>query len=160
MKERKNNIFLILILCLIAASLASVYIIEYGFGYQPCKLCVYERVPYVISFFLILKILFFSKYEKITLLILSLVFFISALLAFYHFGIEEGFFNELPVCNISNNVEILSKDELLKQLKQNTVSCKEVNFRVFGFSLAAINSIFSFILSVIFIKLFIRYGKN
>ena len=54
----------------------------------------------------------------------------------------------------------ITKEELLEQLKQNTISCKNVSFRVFGFSLAAINTIFSLILSVIFIKLFFNYGKN
>ena len=56
--------------------------------------------------------------------------------------------------------ETLSKEQILEQLKQNTISCKEVSFKILGFSLAAINTIFSIILSVIFIKLFINYGKN
>ena len=53
-----------------------------------------------------------------------------------------------------------NKEEILEQLEQNSISCKDVSFRIFGFSLASINTIFSFILSVIFIKLFLNYEKN
>jgi len=48
----------------------------------------------------------------------------------------------------------------LEQIKQNNISCKDVSFKILGLSLAAINTIFSLILSVIFIKLFLNYGKN
>ena len=98
--------------------------------------------------------------EKITLLILFLVFMSSATLAFYHFGIEQGFFSESLACTSGDLSKMLSKEELLEQLKQNSISCKEVNFRILGLSLAAINTIFSLVLSVIFIKLFLSYGKN
>jgi len=91
---------------------------------------------------------------------LSLVFIISTVLAFYHFGIEQGFFDESLACTAGNLSEMLSKEELLEQLKQNVISCKDVSFKIFGFSLAAINTIFSTLLSVIFIRLFINYEKN
>ena len=107
-----------------------------------------------------MKIFFISSYEKITLLILSMVFITSSVLAFYHFGIEQGFFKESLACTSRDLSEVLSKEEVLEQLKQNTIGCKDVNFRIFGFSLAAINTIFSLILSVIFTKLFMDYGKN
>jgi disulfide bond formation protein DsbB len=84
----------------------------------------------------------------------------STALAFYHFGIEQGFFKESLVCTAGNLSETLTKEEILKQLSQNTISCKDVSFRIFGFSLAAINAIFSISLSVIFIRLFINYEKN
>ena len=94
------------------------------------------------------------------MLILSLIFVISGLLAFYHFGIEQDFFKESLACVTENLSENITKEELLKKLSQNTISCKNVSFRIFGFSLAAINAIFSLILSVIFTKLFMNYGKN
>ena len=140
--------------------LFSAFVVEYGLDHQPCKLCLYERIPYFLSLLLIIKIFFIKRYEKITLLILSLVFIISAALAFYHFGIEQGYFKESLACSTGNLSENLSKDELLEQLKQETVSCKNVSFKIFGLSLAAINTIFSICLSAIFIKLFINYGKN
>ena len=103
---------------------------------------------------------FFKKYEKITLLILTLIFISSTALAFYHFGIEQGFFSESLACTAPDLSKTLSKEQLLEQLKQNNISCKDVSFRILGLSLAAINTIFSLVLSVIFIKLFLNYGKN
>ena len=159
MIKLKKNIPLILILISIIAVLIAAFIIEYNLGHQPCKLCLYERIPYFISALLIIKILFFNKYERITLLALSIIFFFSFLLSFYHFGIEQGFFNESLGC-ITNSSKDLTKDQLLEQLNQNTIGCKNVTFRLLGLSLATINYIFSIILSAIFAVLFLKYGKN
>ena len=160
MFKKTNNILLIFFLFIISASLITAFIIQYGLGYQPCKLCIYQRIPYIISVFLIIELIFLKKNEKTTLLLLSLIFIASAILAFYHFGIEQGFFTESLVCESVSFSETLTKDQLLEQLKQNTISCKDVSFKVLGLSLASINVIFSLVLSVIFLKLFLNYEKN
>ena len=160
MLKREKNLILVVILFFVSLVLISAFVIEYGFDHQPCKLCLYERIPYFLSMLLIIKIIFIKKYEKITLLILFLVFMSSTVLAFYHFGIEQGFVSESFVCETRNLSETLSKEQLLEQLKQNNISCKDVSFRILGMSLAAINTIFSLILSVMFIRLFINYEKN
>ena len=160
MPKQTNNIFLIVLHTIISLAIISALIIQYWLDHEPCKLCLYERIPYFLSMLLIVKILFFKKYKKITLLILSLVFISSATLAFYHFGIEQGFFSESLACTTTDLSKTLSKEELLEQLKQNSISCKDVSFRILGLSLAAINTIFSLVLSVIFVKLFFNYGKN
>ena len=158
MLERENNLILIVILFFVSLVLISAFVIEYGLGHQPCKLCIYERIPYILSILLIIKILFFKKYEKITLFILFLIFIASAVLAFYHFGIEQGFFSES--CNAGDLSGTLSKEQLLEQLNKYNISCKEVSIRVLGLSLATINTILSIMLSVIFLKLFLNYAKN
>ena len=160
MLKQTNNIFLIVILAIISLTIISALIIQYWLGHEPCKLCLYERIPYFVSAFLIIKIIFIKGYEKTTLLLLSLVFIISSTLAFYHFGIEQGFFKETLACTTENFSQTLSKEEIMEQLKQNTVGCKDVNFKIFGFSLAAINTIFSIFLSAIFIKILKNYEKN
>ena len=160
MLNQKKNLILIIIFFIILLSIISALTIEYILDHKPCSLCLYERIPYFLSSLLIVKIFFFKKYEKITLLILFLVFISSSLLAFYHFGIEQGFFSESFVCNVENQSKILSKKQLLKELNQNVVSCKEVTFRILGFSLAALNTILSVVLSVIFLKLFLNYGSS
>ena len=149
---------LISILIFVSLVLFFTFIIEYKLGHQPCKLCIYERVPYLLSILLIIKILLFKNYEKITLLILCLTFVGSTILAFYHFGIEQGFFDESFLCK--DSLENLSKNELLKELQKINLSCKDVDFRILGLSIATINAIFSFCLSAIFIKLFNNYEKN
>jgi disulfide bond formation protein DsbB len=160
MLKQSNNIFLIVILAIISLTIISALIIQYWLGHDPCKLCLYERIPYFLSMLLIIKIIFIKKYERVILLILFLVFMSSTALAFYHFGIEQGFFSESLACTTGDLSKTLSKEELLEQLKQNRISCKDVSFRILGFSLAAINTIFSLILSVIFIMLFLNYEKN
>ncbi len=160
MTEQINKKFIFSLLVFTSLVLVSAFIIEYLLGHEPCKLCLYERIPYFLSMLLIIKMLFIKKYARVTLLILSLVFISSAALAFYHFGIEQGFFSESLACTAVDLSKTYSKEQLLEQLKQNTISCKDVSFRVFGLSLAAINTIFSLVLSVIFIRLFFNYGKN
>jgi len=158
--NKKTNTILIFILFVLSVSIISAYMIEYGLGHKPCKLCIYQRFPYIVSILLVLNILLFRKNVKIHLLILSVISLLGAVLAFYHFGIEQGFFDESIVCKAQNLQEGLSKQDILEQLKQNTVSCKNVNFTLFGLSLASINTIVSFVLFVIFIRLYKNYEIN
>ena len=84
----------------------------------------------------------------------------GAIIAFYHLGIEQGFFNESFICKSGDLSNVLTAEEILNQLKNNTISCKEVSFKLFGFSLASINTIFSLALFYIFMKLFNNYETN
>ena len=158
--SKENNIFLIFILFIISTAFIAALIIQYGLDHQPCKLCIYQRIPYILSILLIITILIIKKYYNITLLLLAILFLFSFSLAFYHFGIEQGFFEELSICTTGSTTEELSKEQILEQLEQNTISCKDVTFRILGLSLATINSIFSLVLSVIFLKLFIGYENK
>ena len=158
--KKKTNTALIFILAALSFSLIAAYIIEYGLGHKPCKLCVYQRIPYFFSIVLILNILLIKRYVKPALLLLALISLSGSILGFYHFGIEQGFFSESLVCEAQNLDNNLSKEEILKQLKESTVSCKDVTFKVFGLSLASINAIFSFVLLIIFIKLYKNYETN
>ncbi len=158
--SKKTNTILIFILFGLSVSLISAYIIEYVLGHEPCRLCVYQRFPYIVSILLVLSILLIKKNVKIHLLLLSLVSLLGAVLAFYHFGIEQGFFSESIVCESQNLQEGLTKQDILKQLKQNTISCKDVNFTLFGLSLASINIIVSFVLFMIFVRLYRNYEIN
>tara|TARA_Y100000590_G_scaffold141612_1_gene162447 strand:- start:3066 stop:3548 length:483 start_codon:yes stop_codon:yes gene_type:complete len=160
MIKKLDKKILFIILTFVLLVLVSAYVIEYILGYQPCKLCIYERIPYFVSVLLILSLFFLKKNTKFILITLSLIFLGGAALSFYHFGIEQGFFEESIVCTNVDTKSTLTKEELLETLKNNTISCKEVNFRILGFSLATINIILSLILSAIFAKLFINYEKN
>ena len=158
--SKNTNIILLSILLVLTISLSSAYIIEYALGHKPCKLCIYQRYPYIISILIILNIIIMKKYIKFSFLALALVSFIGSVVAFYHFGIEQGFLSESLVCEAKNLDQNLSKEDILKQLSINTISCKTVTFRIFGLSLATINSIFSLVLLGIFVKLFNNYEKN
>ena len=160
MPQIKNIRILNLILLFSIVAIVTAYIIQYVLGHQPCNLCLIERIPYIFSIIIVSICLFSNKFEKITLIILSLIFFAATLLSFYHFGIEQGFIKESLVCNLNTPSDELTKEDLLNQLKEMPVSCKDVTFKIFGLSLATFNIFISLILSVITMKLFLSYEKN
>ena len=160
MYQIKNKFILTIILLFSAFALISAYFIQYILGHQPCNLCLLERIPYILSIVIIIISLIFKKFEKIYLILLSLIFFSATLLSFYHFGIEQGFFKESLVCDLDKQFNSLSKEDILKELKEKTISCKDVTFKIFGLSLATINMIISLIISVIITNRFLNYEKN
>ena len=158
LKDNKHILNGVLIFSILSLSIA--YFIQYVLGHKPCNLCLIERIPYIASVILISLIFIINKFEKIISIIILLFFIFGAIVSFYHFGIEQGFFSESLVCDLGNNAN-LSKEQLLKQLENSSiVSCKDVTFRVLGFSLATINTIISIILSAIMIKVIKNYDKN
>jgi len=163
MSQIKNKIVLNLILLFSIFAIITAYFIQYVLGHQPCSLCLIERIPYIFSIMVISIFLFYQKFEKVVLIILSLTFFTATLLSFYHFGIEQGFIKESLVCDLSNVSNVsneLTKEALLNQLKEVPMSCKDVTFKIFNLSLATFNIFISLILGVITTKLFLIYGKN
>ncbi len=155
-----NKLLLNSILAFSVFSLSIAYFIQYVLGHKPCNLCIIERIPYIAAIILISLVFILNKYHRI-ISSLILIFFVSgALVSFYHFGIEQGFFSESLVCDLGLN-QPLNKEELLNQLKQTEiVSCKDVTYRFLGLSLATINTIISIILSGIMILVVKNYGKN
>ena len=159
MPQVKNKIALNIILIFSIFVLITAYFIEYFLDHKPCNLCLIERVPYISAIIIISLSLILKKFEKLVLILLSLIFFFATIISFYHFTIEQGFVTESLVCDIKNSIINLSKENLLDELQKNTISCKDANFKIFGFSLATINAVISLILSVITIKLFLNYEK-
>ena len=141
----KIDTYLKIIFSISLSSLISAFFIEYALGYQPCNLCLIQRIPYGLSIILIILNYLQRKNEVFFILLLILIFSFSLIISFYHFGIEQGFFEESTACGIKNSSDIISKEELLKQLQEKTVSCKDVTFRIFGFSLTTFNIIISFL---------------
>ena len=160
MSQIKHKTLFNIILLFSIFFLFSAYFIQYVLKHQPCNLCLIERIPYIFSIIIISVCFFSRKFERISLIFLSLVFFSSALIAFYHFGIEQEFIRESLVCDLDNGSKSLSKEALLNQLKKMPVSCKDVTFKIFGLSLATFNVFISLILSAITMKIFLNYEKN
>tara|TARA_B100000787_G_C15911943_1_gene172890 strand:+ start:16 stop:501 length:486 start_codon:yes stop_codon:yes gene_type:complete len=160
MSKIKNKTIFNLILLFSIFALIAAYFIQYVLKYQPCYLCLIERIPYIFSIIIISICLFTKKFEKFSLIVLSLIFFSATLIALYHFGIEQEFIKESFVCDLTNENKDISKETLLNQLKKMPVSCKDVTFKVFGLSLATFNIFISLILGTITTKLFLTYEKN
>ena len=156
-----NKLVLNSILAFSFLSLAIAYFVQYILGHEPCNLCLIERIPYLASLILISLIFILNKFEKVIAGIVLLFFIFGSIVSFYHVGIEQGFFSESFVCDLGSSTENMSKEDLLKQLQNKTpISCKDVTFRIFGLSLATINTVISVILSGTMIKVIKNYGKN
>jgi len=155
-----KSLFLNLILFVSFVALLSAFFIEYVLGHQPCNLCILERIPYVIAIVIILLNYKFSQFEKIFLVLLVIVFLTATILSVYHFGIEQGFIEESLVCDLKNGSEVTSKEEILKQLQEQKVSCKDVTFKIFGLSLTTYNIVISILITINTLKIYLNYAKS
>jgi len=155
---QKNYTRIIVLVSFVA--LISAYFIEYILGHQPCNLCLMERIPYAMALVIIILNYKFNRLEKYFILLLSIVFLASTLLSLYHLGIEQGFIEESLVCDLQNSSKILSKEEILKQLQEKRVSCKDVTFKIFGLSLTTLNIIISILITIVLTKIYLSYEKN
>ena len=141
-------------------ALISAFFIEHVLGHKPCNLCLIERVPYGLSIIIIMAIFLIKKKQKFLILLLILTFTFSFAISFYHYGIEQGFYQESSVCGAQNLTESITKEDLLKQLSKKTISCRDVTFRIFGLSLTTINIVVSLLFIITLLKNFNKYEKN
>ena len=160
MFDLKAEIYLRIIFLFSLIALISAYFIEHVLGHQPCNLCLIERIPYGLSIILISLIFIIKKNENFFILLLILTFIFSFFISLYHFGIEQGIFQESTVCVVKNFSENISKEELLNKLSEKTISCKDVTFRIFGLSLSSINILISVLFIIALKKIYIKYDKN
>ena len=156
----KAEFYLKIIFLFSFIALISAFFIEYILGHQPCNLCLIERIPYIISIMIIMAIFLIKKNQKFLVMLLILTFIFSFAISFYHFGIEQDFFQESSVCGVKSSTEIVTKEALLKQLTEKTISCKDVTFRIFGLSLTSINIVISLLFIITLLKIFKKYEKN
>ena len=155
----KKNFFKITFLVSLFA-LISAYFIEYVLGHQPCNLCLIERIPYMGALIIIIINYKFNHLEKYLILLLIFVFLAGTLISLYHLGIEQGFIKESLLCDLKNSSKILTKEEILQQLQEKIISCKDVTFKIFGFSLTTLNIIISLLITIILTKIYLSYEKN
>ena len=156
----KAEFYLKIIFLFSFIALISAFFIEYILGHQPCNLCLIERIPYGLSIMIIMLIFLIKKNQKFLVLLLTLTFIFSFAVSFYHYGIEQSFFQESSVCGIKGLTESITKEDLLKQLSEKTISCRDVTFRIFGLSLTSINIVISLLFIITLLKIFKKYAEN
>jgi disulfide bond formation protein DsbB len=159
MPDNKIDTYLKIILFISLFSIISAFFIEYILGHQPCNLCLIQRIPYGLSVILIILNFLIKKNTHFIILLLILVFSFSFIISFYHFGIEQSFFEESAICGVKDASNLISKENILNQLQNKIVSCRDVTFKIFGFSLTTINIILSFVLIIILSKIYKNYEK-
>ena len=141
-------------------SILFAFYVEYVLGHKPCNLCLLQRIPYVLTIILIIIVTIFKNLQRLVFLLLSLIFLLGTLLSLYHVGIEQGLISESFVCADNVDTSITDKAEILKQLQNKAVSCKDVTFTIIGASLASINTFISLVITIITISIFIKYEKK
>ena len=156
----KAEFYLKIIFIFSIIALISAYYIEYVLGHQPCNLCLIERIPYGLSIIFMVIIFVIKKNEKFFVLLLIITFIFSFAISVYHYGIEQGFFQESAICSAENIIERLTKEDLLKQLTEKTISCRDVTFKIFGLSLTSINIVISLLFIITLANIYIKYEKN
>ena len=154
LKKIIKNHFYTSILLISFLIILSALFIEHVLSVPACKLCLYQRVPYIFSIIICFLGYFFSKNKAFLYLLIS-VFLSSVILSGYHIGIENNIFLEFSGCT-NDSFNTIDKNELLLSLNNSIPNCKDVNFKVFGLSLATIN----FILSIALILITIRHLYN
>ena len=160
MVEINKTITLKLIFLISIIALASAFFIEYILGHQPCNLCILERIPYLLALIIILLNYKFIYLEKYFILSLILVFLAATILSLYHLGIEQGFIEESLVCDLKNGSNLLSKEDILKQLQEKNISCKDVTFKIMGLSLTSYNILISLLITISCGSIYLNYDKN
>jgi len=160
MVKNNKNLLIKLILLISIIALISAFFIEYILGHQPCNLCILERIPYLLGIIVVLLNYKFIQFEKFFILLLIIIFFAGTILSLYHLGIEQGFIEESLVCDLKSGSNLLSKEEILKQFQEKSVSCKDVTFKIFGLSLTSYNILLSLLITIGAGKIYFNYDKN
>lgn len=160
MVEKNKNLLIKIIFLVSIIALVSAFFIEYILSHQPCNLCILERFPYLLAIIIILFIYRFNQFEKFFIFLLTIIFLAATVLSLYHLGIEQGFIQELLVCDLKRGSNLLSKEEILKQLQEKSVSCKDVTFKIFGLSLTSYNILISLLITFSAGKVYLNYDKN
>ena len=160
MVKNSKNLFIKFIFLVSIIALVSAFFIEYILGHQPCNLCILERIPYLLAIIVVLLNYKFIQFEKFFILLLIIIFFAGTILSLYHLGIEQGFIEESLVCDLKSGSNLLSKEEILKQLQEKSISCKDVTFKIFGLSLTSYNILISLLITIGAGKIYFNYDKN
>ena len=160
MVKNNKNLLIKLILLISIIALISAFFIEYILGHQPCNLCILERIPYFLAIIVILLNYKFIEFEKFFIFFLTIIFLFGTALSLYHLGIEQGLIQESLVCDLKSGSNLLSKEEILKQLQEKSVSCKDVTFKMFGLSLTSYNILISILITFSAGKIYFNYDKN
>ena len=142
-----RTLFPLLALLAGIGALASAYTAEYGFGLEPCILCLYQRIPFAIAIVLAATGLIRPGLATPVMGVLVLVFAFEAGLAFYHVGVEQHWWVAATGC-ASDATLAASPAQLLSSIQTAPPKpCDEVDWTFLGISMATYNVVFSALLA-------------
>ncbi len=151
------------ILVVSMGAIASAFTAQYVFGLEPCVLCLYQRVPYAITGALAALAIFLSargQASRWLVIACGAVFMAGSALAFYHVGVEQHWWGSVAACGgeLSSGVNV--KDLTSQLASQPRRPCDQVDWTLFGLSMAGYNSLASLGLGVAAIAGGWRLGKE
>lgn len=137
-----------------AISIISALYIDKMMGFDPCPLCIYQRIPYILALFISIMAIFLRNYHGFFLQILIFIFITGAGIAIYHTGIEKHWWQKSSICKAEVKIgEYTNLEEFKSMLDSAPIGdCSKPAIRIVSFSLAEINTIISFILIFILIR--------
>jgi len=132
------------ILLVSIASLGSAFIAQYGFGLQPCVLCIWQRWPYAGTIAIgLLASLLLRRSPLLLPPVVALagaIFAIGAGIAAFHVGVEQHWWVGTAECTGTVGNGATTVEALRAQLKGTpVVRCDEVAWSLFGISMAGYN---------------------
>lgn len=134
-----ENLFL-LVLAIPAIALGTALVSQYGFGLEPCTLCVWQRWPYAGAFAVGLLALIFRTHWAVPLLAAA-CFGLSAGFGVFHAGVEQGLWEGLATCSGADTPGSL--DALRAQvLGKQPARCDQIPFSFLGLSIAGWNVVY------------------
>lgn len=130
-----------------AGPLGTAYTAEFGFGYEPCVLCLYQRIPYGIIAVLGIGALFVTRADMKRHLVLfaGLVFLSGCVIALYHVGVEQHWWTSAAPCGASGVALTTTEDLFAALQKKAEKSCGDIDWTLFGVSMATYNVAVSFL---------------
>ena len=140
----------IVLLTIAVTALGSAYTAEFLYSLEPCVLCIYQRIPFaVIGVLGVLAYLFKDRMARVVLTALAgIVLFIGAGIASYHVGVEQNWWASVASCGGAPDQALSIKQfqALLQQKPEK--ACGEVDWTMFGISMATYNAVFSGVLGL------------
>ena len=126
-----------------AALLLGALGLQYVGDLPPCRLCIWQRWPYVAL--IVLGIVGWRAYPRAVLALATLVLAVGAGLAAYHIGIEQGWWALPAGCVAGQGAETI--EDLKRMLAEAPPACDQVSFTLLGLSLAGWNLVTSLALA-------------
>jgi disulfide bond formation protein DsbB len=134
------------VLVVSAAVLGAALLSQYWGGLMPCELCLRQRWPWAAAITIAIVVLLVGDRAALpwVALVFGIVFAVGASFAFYHVGVEQHWFAGPSACTASGTGHAKTVEEM-KRLIMNSapVQCDEVQWSLFGVSMAGWNLVAS-----------------
>ena len=150
------------LLAVAAAALGTAYTAQLGFGYEPCVLCLYQRIPYAVIAVLGVSAIFMTQPDRQRLItaLSALTLAVSAGIALYHVGVEQHWWTSAAPCGASGAAVSSTEDFLAALQEKPEKSCGDIDWTLFGVSMATYNTVISALLAVLSIWAWRQLGNR